>query len=130
MSYKPTILVIEGDASVARLIAFILSDFNCDIDTFCEGPAAIAAIRSNKHYDLILTSHRVPGTDGIELIRAIRLLEHRKQTPIVLVTGSSIGLEQKARAAGADDVLRKPFDVDSFVAAVERHLPGLMQKSQ
>jgi CheY-like chemotaxis protein len=129
MSYKPTILVIEGDASVANLVALILADFNCDVDTFCEGSSATVAIRSNKHYDLILTSHRVPGTDGIEFIGVIRSLEHRRHTPVVLVTGSGVS-EHEAQAAGANEVLHKPFTLDSLVATIRRHLPGLTRISE
>jgi DNA-binding response OmpR family regulator len=59
--------------------------------------------------------------DGVELIKLIRALDHRKDVPIVMVTGS-LGLDivTTALTAGADEVLYKPIDLAVLVATVSK----------
>ena len=58
---------------------------------------------------------------GVELITRTRALGRRKETPIVMVTGTGdVAVVAAALAAGADDVLYKPTDVDILVATVTK----------
>jgi DNA-binding response OmpR family regulator len=69
----------------------------------------------------VLVSHRFDGMDGVDLIKLIRALDHRKDVPIVMVTGT-LGLDvvTTALTAGADDVLYKPIDLAILVATVSK----------
>jgi DNA-binding response OmpR family regulator len=59
--------------------------------------------------------------DGVELIQRIRALDHRKDVPIVLVTGTATcEVVAAALAAGADDVVYKPANIDVLVATVTK----------
>ena len=74
------------------------------------------------HYDAVLVGYRLDGIDGVELITRIRALDHRKDVPIVMVTGTvDVAVVAAALAAGADDVLYKPTDVDILVATVTKY---------
>jgi DNA-binding response OmpR family regulator len=74
----------------------------------------------SKHYDLITVSYRFAVTNGVDMIRLIREIKHRKETPVLMVTGSP-NVTQEALAAGANEVLIKPIEPSSLVAAVKRH---------
>ena len=76
---------------------------------------------SIEHYDVVLLGYRVTGTHGVQLVRLIRALEHRKTTAVIMVT-SSAEVADEALAAGADEVLPKPIDPNSLAHAVERHI--------
>lgn len=52
-------------------------------ETYSDQAAAMAALQGQRHYDLILTSSGGPGTDGMELLRQLNSLAHRKDTPVV-----------------------------------------------
>ena len=67
---------------------------------------------------------------GMELMRRIRALHHRKDVPIVMVTGTiDATVAVGALAAGADDVLYKPTGVTSLVTAVNRWVDRRRQKN-
>jgi CheY-like chemotaxis protein len=72
-------------------------------------------------YDVVLLSYRVPGADGVKLVRFIRALEHRVTAAVVMVTGTN-GVVEQARAAGADDVLLKPVNPSALVWAVDEQV--------
>ena len=72
-------------------------------------------------YDAVLVGYRFLGMDGVELIKLIRALDHRKTLPIVMVTGTiELSVVAHAQAAGADDVLYKPVDMAILVATVSK----------
>ena len=73
----------------------------------------------NERYDVVILGYRVPGTNGLQLVRFIRALEHRKTLAIVMVT-SSAEVTDEALAAGADDVLPKPINPSALVWAVDK----------
>jgi CheY-like chemotaxis protein len=68
------------------------------------------AISSEEPYDALIFDNELPGIDGLELVRRTRLLPHRRQTPIVMLSASDI--EREARMAGVDAFLRKPEDAN------------------
>jgi CheY-like chemotaxis protein len=50
---------------------------------------AMNRLAGNERYDVVLLGYRVPGTNGVQLVRFIRALEQRKTTAVVMVTGSA-----------------------------------------
>lgn len=114
------VLVIEGDESVARLFMEIFSQEGWDVSTPRGGKSVAGALLSDNHYDLITVSYSFHVMNGIEVIRLIREIEHRKETPVLMITGMP-DVTGKALEAGANEVLIKPIDPDRLVAAVKMH---------
>jgi CheY-like chemotaxis protein len=90
------------------------------------GEAALKAF-SEKPYDLILMDCQMPGMDGYEATARIRKLEAsepgRNATPIVALTAHALqGDREKCIAAGMDDYLTKPFNLEQLSAALHRWL--------
>ena len=116
-----SILVAEGDERVADLFSYIFVREGWTVATYRDGQRAAAALGDRASYDAVLVSNRLLDMGGVALITRIRALDHRKDVPIVMVTGSTdVALVAAALSAGADDVLYKPVDVDFLVDTVNK----------
>lgn len=69
---------------------------------------------------MLLVDYDLPGVNGIELINRARELDHRCDTPMVVLAASPV--EAAAREAGADVFLQKPKDVSLLVETINRLL--------
>ena len=73
--------------------------------------------------DLILMDIQLPGLDGYEATRRIKANPKLSRIPIIVVTSYALsGDEEKARAAGCDAYLAKPFDAMKLLAVVRQYL--------
>ena len=116
-----SILIAEGDDRVAELFAYIFARDGWTVATYRDGQRAAAELGDSASFDAVLVSNRLRDMGGVELIRRIRVLDHRKDVPIVMVTGTcEVDVVAAALAAGADDVLYKPVDVDLLVTTVNK----------
>ncbi|MEU8115113.1 response regulator transcription factor [Micromonospora sp. NPDC048947] len=109
------VLVVEDDFSIREVTALGLRRAGFRVDTALDGRQALAAFRAHP-VDLIVLDLMLPGLDGLEVCREIR---RSSQVPILMLTARTdtidvvVGLE-----CGADDYLRKPFDLPELVARV------------
>jgi CheY-like chemotaxis protein len=115
-----TILHVEDNEAVADSVKEILEMEGWKVDTFAEGTAALRMLASEKHYDILLFDISLPGLNGVELIRQTRMLAHRQQTPIIMLSVSDY--ETEARRAGANAFLSKPNDVLAIAETIARLL--------
>jgi CheY-like chemotaxis protein len=109
MTHTIRILLIEDDRLVMGAIRNTLELEGWKVIGCEDGATALAEIEGEEHYDLIVTDYCIPGADGVELARAARALEHRRGTPIIMFTASSV--DREAYSAGVDQFLRKPEDI-------------------
>ena len=89
---------------------------------FDSSVAALQAFRADpQRFDLVLTDETMPDMSGVELVREVRRV--RPELPIVLMSGySGAQLTERARAAGAGEVLRKPLVRRDIAEALGRAL--------
>jgi DNA-binding response OmpR family regulator len=113
-------LVIEGDLTVARLLVEVFTQQGWDVHVPRDGPGVASALLGDSYFNIITVSYRFPATNGVEIIRLIRELEHRKATPVLMMTGGP-DMTGEALAAGANEVLYKPIEPGGLVAAIIRH---------
>jgi DNA-binding NtrC family response regulator len=71
--------------------------------------------------DVLLTDHRLPGMDGVQLITRIKVT-HPALAIIVMTAYGTIESAVEARRRGADDYLEKPFEVSDLLRALQRAL--------
>jgi DNA-binding response OmpR family regulator len=116
-----SLLIAEGDERVAELFTDLFALDGWTVTTYRDGQPAAHALSGRGSYDAVLVSNRLHDMSGVELITRIRALDHRKDVPIVMVTGSvDVTVVAAALAAGADDVLYKPVDVNLLVTTVNK----------
>jgi DNA-binding response OmpR family regulator len=75
---------------------------------------------TQQHFDLLLIDNELRHFNGLELIKDIRRIPHRKGMPIILI--SLEDLTEEAREAGADAFLRKPYNLIDLVDTIRRLL--------
>ena len=116
-----TILIAEGDDRLAELFADLFTFERWTVAPYNAGQRAVDALAGSAPYDAVLVNNRLHGMSGVDLITRIRALAHRRNVPIVMVTGSGdVDVVAAALAAGADDVLYKPVDVVILVDTVNK----------
>lgn len=122
---KATILVVDDDEDLRQAIAFDLTRRGYAVLTAADGLEALDVIRS-RPIELVLSDIRMPGMDGVELLRQVKAMNHELPVVIFITGFADLSLEQ-AYDLGADAVLPKPFDRAEFFRIIER---SLLPKSQ
>ena len=95
-----------------------------------DGKSALAMLRNGLRVPaLILLDLKMPGMDGIEVLREIRADDRLRYLPVVVVTSSALELDRAdAFAAGASGYIQKPLALDQFgkdlESVVQRWLPN------
>jgi two-component system, OmpR family, response regulator MtrA len=113
------ILLIEDDPSIREVTAIGLGAAGFEVTTAADGVDGLARFRADP-YDLILLDVMLPRLDGYEVARQVR---RTSTVPIVMLTARGdtmdvvVGLE-----AGADDYVRKPFDLPELIARIRAAL--------
>ena len=114
------ILHVEDNEIIAGMVKETLENQGWQVETCADGNAALEKISGEDDYDLLLVDYDLPGVNGLELISHARELDHRCDTPMVVLSASPV--EAAAREAGADVFLRKPQDVTALVETINRLL--------
>jgi len=110
------IMVVEDDATIARLVELELLHEGHIVWRFADGEAAIAQAEAERP-DLILLDLMLPGIDGLEVARQLRA--KGVNAPILMLTARSETQDVVSGfEAGADDYLRKPFEVPELLSRV------------
>ena len=110
---KPTVLIVEDDASIKNLMTTTLRNNHYNFLTAQNGGVAIMEASSHNP-DIVLLDLGLPDMDGIEVIRTIR---QWSQMPIIVISARSEDSDKiEALDAGADDYLTKPFSVEELLA--------------
>jgi two-component system response regulator MtrA len=113
------ILLVEDDASIREVTTLGLRAAGFEVETATDGAAGLELFRARAP-DLVLLDVMLPRMDGLEVARAIR---RDSTVPIVMLTARGdtidvvVGLE-----SGADDYVRKPFEMPELVARVRAAL--------
>ncbi len=117
-----TILVIEDQEDNRRIMRDLLTSAGFKIVEAVDGEQGVAAAAAHVP-DLILMDIQLPVIDGYEATRRIKAQAALRHIPIIAVTSYALsGDEAKAREAGCDDYVTKPFSPRQLLAKVKGHL--------
>jgi PAS domain S-box-containing protein len=127
---RQRVLVVDDEESLVRLATQTLTELGYTPVGFTAGATAIEAFLADpQRFDAVITDESMPGTSGSELIRKMRAI--RPQIPIVLMSGYlNTAVVQRAREAGADEVLKKPLSARELAASLARVLRGHAKRTQ
>jgi diguanylate cyclase (GGDEF)-like protein len=117
---QPRILVVDDDEMVREIIVASVTADGHNVEVCGDGVAALE--KSNRDpYDLIVTDMRLPGLDGLSLIKKLKATEC--DTDVIVITGyGSVENAVECMKAGALDYLIKPFTVEQIQVAVRKAL--------
>jgi CheY-like chemotaxis protein len=118
-----TVLVIDDDAIVRETIIQVLEVEGYTVLSATDGKRGLALFASARP-DLVITDIIMPEMDGIRMIAAIRELSPTAK--VIVISGgariSNANFRQSALLLGAADAIEKPFDLDDFLARIEKCL--------
>jgi two-component system response regulator PilR (NtrC family) len=105
---KGLILIVDDEKSMCELLSVVLEKEGYTVDTATNGEAALKLFEKGQ-YDLVLEDLKMPGMDGIELLRKMKEID--SQAVVMVMTAfSSWETAVEAMRLGAHDYIRKPFD--------------------
>jgi len=116
---RAQILVVDDEEDILELVQYNLSRNGFDVETVVSGEAALDAVAARRP-DLVVLDLMLPGLDGLEVCRRLRLQEATASLPIVMLTARGdeadivAGLE-----LGADDYVSKPFSPRVLIARIK-----------
>ena len=117
------ILIVEDQADNLRILHDLLSSAGYDIIIAENGQEALEVVPRERP-DLILMDIQLPLLDGYEATRRIKADPTLRGIPIIVITSYALsGDESKAKAAGCDAYVAKPFSPRALLAKVREFLP-------
>ncbi|SCK08414.1 Predicted ATPase [Variovorax sp. HW608] len=116
------VMVVDDEEALVALAARTLEELGYVAVGFSSSTAALAAFRADpQRFDAVITDERMPQMSGGALIGEVRGI--RNAIPIVLMSGYiGAGLSDRARVAGADEVLKKPLRAHDLATSLARVL--------
>ena len=117
------ILIVEDQPDGRQIIRDMLAGTDYEITEAENGEEALAAIAKQRP-DLILMDIQLPIMDGYTATRLIKTDPALRSIPIIAVTSYALAVEEKkARAAGCDDYVTKPFSPRQLLAKIRQYMP-------
>jgi two-component system cell cycle response regulator DivK len=119
---RKCILVVEDQEDNRQILRDLLTSGGFDMIEAENGADAITAAETNRP-DLILMDIQLPILDGYEATRRIKANPDLKSIPIIVVTSYALsGDEDKARRAGCDDYVAKPFSPRELLKKIKAYV--------
>jgi DNA-binding response OmpR family regulator len=114
------ILIVEDEASTRDLLQMVLEGQGYVVEAVPDGASAVTRIQAGG-IDLVLLDVLLPGLYGMAVLRQVRAAPGGERLPIVLLTAlADEGHRRAGLAAGANDYVAKPFDLDDLLVRVRR----------
>jgi len=122
---RPRVLICEDDPDISRLIGMMLDKGGFDSEPVYSAEDALIRM-SQQHFDAITVDLKLPGQDGIALIRSLRSRLLTRDIPVVVISAwASEGKVQfNDQALTVSDWLEKPIDENQLVLGVRRAVEG------
>ena len=112
------LLIAEDDPDMQKILKLYLQREGCQVNIVDNGRAAIDFLSENQ-VDLVILDWMMPVQDGIQTLKEIRLLNFPVKV-LMLTAKGEIENEITGLTCGADDYLRKPFDIEVFLLRVKK----------
>ena len=116
------VLIVEDQEDNRRIIRDMLHHAGYQTEEVTTGEEAIAHVRAQAP-DLVLMDVQLPGLDGYSTTRQIKSDPALRQVPVIAVTSFALtGDDLKAREAGCDDYIAKPYSPRRLLKKIKDHL--------
>ena len=113
------VLVADDEPYIGRIIRMKLEEGPYHVEIVYDGRAALERLRTDEHFDLVLLDIMMPHASGLEVLDQVRQLEHRRHTPVIMLTAKGQASDrERAAALGVTDFLTKPFSPKKLFARI------------
>jgi DNA-binding response OmpR family regulator len=111
------ILIVDDDVSIGEMLRTLLefSDYNAFV---VNNPKKVEEKVTEENFDLILLDMRLSGMDGTEICSKLKESEATKQIPVLMMSALS-NADKTCKAAGADDFIYKPFEMNNLLSKIK-----------
>jgi two-component system response regulator (stage 0 sporulation protein F) len=118
---KGKILIVDDQFGIRILLNEVLQKEGYETFQAANGVQALEIVTKNPP-DLVLLDMKIPGMDGIEILKRMKVIE--KDIRVIIMTAyGELDMIQEAKDLGALTHFAKPFDIDDIRAAVKKYLP-------
>ncbi len=128
MDQAPKILIIDDEEAIVRVLSISLKSDGYEVITALDGPSGLEVF-DKELPDIVLTDIKMPGMDGIEVLKQVK--ERRPEAEVIIITGhGDIENAIEALKYGASDFLNKPIRDAALSIAIKRALETQRIKRQ
>ncbi len=117
------ILIVEDHPTMREAMRLVFEGEGYEIDEAADGEAALRAI-GDRPPDLLFLDMSIPGTNGADVLEAIRAEPSTADIRVIVVTAAGEEGRADAMRRGADEYFTKPFSPTALLQTVERVLAG------
>jgi DNA-binding response OmpR family regulator len=118
MRYK--IVVCDDELEILEIVKLILEDEGFEV-LAVNNSLDVESVLEQESPELLIIDLWMPALSGEQVITSLRSNERLRKTPVIVLSASSDG-RQIAFAAGADDFIAKPFDIDNIINTIKKFL--------
>jgi DNA-binding response OmpR family regulator len=113
------ILVAEDDKDILFILDMILNDAGYKVEPLPEGTSIV---HDRKDWpDLFILDKDLPSIDGLAICKYLKLNDETKNIPIIMISCFHY-LKNKAKEAGVDEFIEKPFELKQLLSTVEKYV--------
>lgn len=114
------ILVVDDEPYIGRIIELKLEHSPYTVELAADARSALERLRSADPFDVVLLDIILPRSSGLEVLAALRLIPHRRETPVIMLTAKGQESDRaEAASLGATDFLTKPFSPKRLLARID-----------
>ena len=125
---KKKILLVDDEPGILRTLKILLEDMNCEVGTAPNAETALA-VMADSPFPLVMTDIKMPGMDGIGLLRAIK--KKYPDTEVIMMTGhGDMDLAIESLKSDATDFISKPIRDDAVEVALDRAFEKISVRRQ
>jgi two-component system response regulator (stage 0 sporulation protein F) len=118
---KEKILIVDDQFGIRILLNEVFQKEGYQTFQAANGIQALEIV-TNHHPDLVLLDMKIPGMDGIEILKRMKVIDPEIRV-IIMTAYGELDMIQEAKDLGALTHFAKPFDIDDIRAAVRKHIP-------
>ncbi|MCM3764057.1 MULTISPECIES: response regulator [Bacillaceae] len=121
MKEKEKILIVDDQFGIRILLNEVFQKEGYKTFQAANGVQALEIVK-NHAPDLVLLDMKIPGMDGIEILKRMKVIDPDIRV-IIMTAYGELDMIQEAKDLGAITHFAKPFDIDDIRAAVRKHIP-------
>jgi DNA-binding response OmpR family regulator len=114
------VLVADDEPHIGRIVQLKLETGNYRVSLVPDGQAALERLSGDETVDVVLLDIMMPYVSGLDVLRQLRGMQHRAETPVIVLTAKGQDSDRtRAFELGATDFLTKPFSPNKLLARID-----------